>query len=71
MNGKCRKFAKKPINPENLESIVNQTDKTYKDDVKMSFLLMLMYFGFLRVSEAVSLTKGNITIKEGSMEIQI
>ncbi|OHT10240.1 hypothetical protein TRFO_04238 [Tritrichomonas foetus] len=67
MHGKSKKYAKKPIHPNDLVLVLRLIDLSVKKESKLAFLMTVMFFGFLRISEALNLTRKDINLKQNDM----
>lgn len=62
---------KDPILPQDMVQLSESTDITVYSQVRDMTLYSIMYFGFLRFSEAKNLTKKDIEFKDGMLLVRI
>lgn len=62
---------KDPLLPEHLQQMLDAAPPTKPSHMETWFLITLSFFGFLRISEALSLLVGDITISENLIVLNI
>lgn len=72
MNSQFYPKRKQPFKPEYFISMLDKSPPITKDDYTFYLLMSILYFGFLRISEAISLRKHHINFdEEGTLIIHI
>ena len=67
MNGNSVPYQKEPFTPEMFEQMLEKKPPNTKDDTNFYLLMSMMYFGFLRISEALNLTWNDLKISNNSI----